>query len=281
MLNLVFWDVDHGHSTYVKTPYKHFMFDLGMGSYSSGREFSPLKHLKYSYGVSQLDCVVVTHPHSDHLYDIQNFDLLNPVVFSRPNHLTAQEVKDGNSSSDALYVNKYLELNNRYSGAVYNDPCDSANNGGVDFKFFMPKTCARSNLNNHSLVTIITYGAVKILLPGDNEPPSWNELLLNPEFVKALKGVNILLAPHHGRESGYSPELFNHITPLITIVSDGAETDTSAVSRYSAKSTGWNVTKKDSTIENRKCLTTRSDGVISVEVDITALGKTTLAIRTS
>lgn len=280
MLKLVFWDVDHGHAVYVKTPSKHFMFDLGVGSYSTGREFSPLRHLKYVWGVNQLDGVIITHPHSDHLYDINNFELLAPTAFWRPRHLTEQEVKDGNSAADLQYVTKYNALNSKYSGSLVSDPSVAANNGGVKMNFFSPRKCARSNLNNHSIVTVIEYGAVKILLPGDNEPPSWNELLADPQFVTATGGTNILLAPHHGRESGYSKELFDHISPLLTIVSDGAETDTSAVSRYSAKSQGWRIRKPDGTMEDRKCLTTRTDGVISIEVDISNPEKTFLSVST-
>ncbi len=39
-------------------------------------------------------------------------------------------------------------------------------------------------------------------LPGDNEPPSWEELLAKPDFVEAIRGTDILLAPHHGRPEG-------------------------------------------------------------------------------
>lgn len=88
------------------------------------------------------------------------------------------------------------------------------------------------NLNNHSAVTVITCADLKLLIPGDNEPPSWNELLAKPDFVEAIGDTDILLAPHHGRESGFSPALFDHTQPRLTVISDGRFGDTSATARY-------------------------------------------------
>lgn len=271
MLKVVFWDVQHGHAAYVRTEKKHIAIDMGTGSYAdTGAEFSPLLHLKNKYGVSQLDAVVVTHPHSDHIYDVANFDALSPRILWRPKHLKDDEVRKGNCSQDQPHVEKYLEINRRYSSPVEagTDPFRPENNGGVTFQVFTPKRCATSNLNNHSLVTVISHASSKIIIPGDNECPSWNELLEDPAFCTAIRDADILLAPHHGRESGFSAALFEHISPRLTIVSDGAECDTSATDRYTKRSQGWVVHNRKGGKETRKCLTTRNDGVISVELGI-------------
>lgn len=271
MLTMVFWDVQHGHALYVGTDTCNMVFDLGTGSYGySGKEFSPLLHLKNKYKINQLDAVVITHPHSDHLYDITNFDTLYPKVLRRPKHLTEDEIRKGNTATDKQYVDKYLEIDNRYNLPVKenDNPFSETNNGGVQFQFFTPNKSAHSNLNNHSIVTVISHASSKAIIPGDNENPSWNELLENKAFKTAIKDADILLAPHHGREAGYSDALFEHISPYLTIVSDGAETDTSATDRYSKKSRGWKVHKRDGTTEERKCLTTRNDGVIIVKFGI-------------
>jgi len=46
---VVFWDVQHGHATYIKTPNnRHIIVDLGTGDYSGNNlEFSPLRQLRY------------------------------------------------------------------------------------------------------------------------------------------------------------------------------------------------------------------------------------------
>ena len=139
-----------------------------------------------------------------------------------------------------IYRVIFLIPSEKYSQSVNpsEDPTNPENLGGVAMKIFIPKNCSKDNLNNHSIVTIISYAGSKILIPGDNEPPSWEELLENKEFIEAIKWTDILVAPHHGRESGYYKELFNYIQPNLIIISDSPGTDTSANSRYSNHANG-------------------------------------------
>lgn len=268
MLKSIIWDVQHGLAATIVTPNnRHIQIDLGTGSYDSNdRLFSPLRHLKYNWRISQVDCVVFTHPHTDHLDDILNFHEVAPLIIHRPNHLTDEEVRNGNPPGDRAKIDRYLDISRMYSNPVpAGNDLETPNNwGGADIRMFLPRTCARSNLNNHSTVTVLSYAGMKILIPGDNEPPSWNELLARQDFVRAIAGTDILVASHHGRDSGYSAELFQHITPKLVIVSDGQVCDTTAVSRYSQQATGWLVHKRSGGTAQRKCLTTWNDGVITV-----------------
>ncbi|MDQ0286290.1 competence protein ComEC [Desulfofundulus luciae] len=269
MLTLVFWDVQHGSAAYIKTPNgKHIVVDLGTGSYSDDNlEFSPLLHLKNKWNVKQLDGVIITHPHRDHLDDILNFGELKPKVLVRPKHLNEDEIRAGNRKEDTTIIDKYLEVNSEYVHPVSpsENPFLDDNNGGVRFVRFIPSSCATSNLNNHSVVTIVSYAKSKIIIPGDNEPPSWNELLEQEEFLTAIKDTDILVAPHHGRDSGFSSALFEYINPRLTIISDGRFCDTSATDRYAKHTKGWTVYKRSGGKEERKCVTTRNDGVIVVK----------------
>lgn len=120
------------------------------------------------------------------------------------------------------------------------DPLHPAN-AGMSITYYRPTGCGTSNLNNHSLVLIFSYAGSKVLVPGDNESPSWKELLKQPGFVSSIKGTDILLAPHHGRQAGFSPELFEHINPRLVIISDGSHSDTSATDRYGRQTRGWKV----------------------------------------
>lgn len=52
MLEFTFWDVQHGNACYIRTPNgRHMVVDLGIGSFGGNKPFSPLLHLKQSYGV--------------------------------------------------------------------------------------------------------------------------------------------------------------------------------------------------------------------------------------
>src|ERR1700704_1799061 len=164
MLEFVFWDVQHGHATYIRTPNdRHIMVDLGTGSYGNQREFSPLLHLKNKYGVQQLDFVAITHPHRDHIDDIFNFDELSPKTLQRPVHLTESEIRGGNQSRDSEKINKYLEIHNRYNQPVdsLGEPGRAESWGGVKWSHFTSTKCDRRNLNNHSIVHILEYAQCK------------------------------------------------------------------------------------------------------------------------
>jgi len=270
MMTFIVWDVQHGNAAYLKTPSSHFVFDLGAGKYGSQKEFSPLNHIRNKYGVSRLDAVVITHPHRDHLDDIDQFNALSPRFFWRPRHLSELDIRNANQGKDSSIIDAYLKIDKHYTHTIKREenPFLSNNNGGVEIEIFSPYKCASSNINNHSLVAVVTYASSKLLIPGDNESASWDVLLEMPEFRSAIKGTDILLAPHHGRNSGFSENLFEHISPYLVIVSDGCFCDTSATTRYSKKARGWKVQKRNGGTENRKCLTTRKDGVI-----VTKFGK--------
>jgi len=265
-LDVIFWDVQHGNATYIKTPNgRHVVIDLGTGSYKGKSTFSPLLYLKERFGVNRINFLRITHPHKDHISDIFNIDELNPIIFSRPKGLTREDVMKDVREEDKPYYEKYFKFSERYNVPVSEeDKLNNTNNwGGVVFESFYP-SLDRININNCSHVTVISYAQSKIIIPGDNEPPSWNELLSNTSFVKAIKNADVLLAPHHGRNSGWCKDLFNHFKPSLTIISDGRFGDTSATDRYSNISTGWIVHRRSGGNEKRYCVTTRKDGVIRV-----------------
>lgn len=266
----IFWDVQHGHATYIKSPNnRHIVVDLGTGSYGLEGGFSPLMHLKNNYGVEQLDYVIITHPHKDHIDDIFSFDSLSPKVLQRPKHLADAEVLEGVREKDMPQNLKYLEISKRYNSSVSggsNDPAEPENYGGLKIKTFVPSSCGRGNLNNHSVVSVFEYAGLKVVIPGDNESCSWDELLKLSAFKSMVKNADVLLAPHHGRKSGFHIDAVNLINPRITVVSDGRFCDTSSNSRYGEKSRGWNIYSRKGGSKKRYCLTTNSDGDVKVRI---------------
>ena len=249
---------------------KVIVIDLGAGL-AGGYPFSPLQHLKEA-GWSNIDHVTITHPHLDHIDDILNFDSVSPRTLLWPKHLTERDIRGANPELNAnaeAKVQKYLEISRIYTADA--DPADNlydwSNWGEVSIRSFVPWLSSHSNLNNHSIVTAIEYERVKVLIPGDNEPASWSELLKKKEFVDTISGTHVLVASHHGRESGFYAPLFDHFFPYITIISDGRVVGTSVTSKYTERTHGRNVQKRSGGYEFRKCVTTRNDGCIEVEID--------------
>ncbi len=281
----IFWDVQHGSAAYIQTPNgKHLAVDLGTGSVKGGNAaFSPLLHLKRNYGVDRLDHLFVTHPHRDHLDDIGNLDKVPPRVFGRPRHLTEQDVRAGNQARDSSVIDAYFRWDRDYNSPVppENDVFEPANLGGLELQSFTPTECPKSNLNNHSIVLVASYAGSKIIIPGDNEAPSWRELLESWDFRQAIVGTDVLVAPHHGREAGFSAELFDHITPRLVIVSDGPASSTSATNLYhqATDPQGWTVYKRSGGSEPRRVVTTRANGVVVVKFGIESTGQNYLNVK--
>ena len=278
-LTFWFWNVQHGSAAYIETPNgKQMAIDLGADD-----AFSPLQYL-WQRGIRKLDHVTITHPHMDHIDDILKFDYLKPTTVLLPTHLDEDDIRGGNYelNEDAeRKVKKYLEIRDRYCGDAC--PWDNlqvpSNWGGVSITSFGPSRSSTANLNNHSVVTVFKYGGVKVLIPGDNESPSWIELLNRPDFVDAIAGTDVFVASHHGRESGFYRPLFDHFTPLVTIISDGPVVGTSVTENYTELTQGRAVQKRSGGREYRKSLTTRRDGYIVVEVDQVPAGNMTLDVE--
>ena len=253
------WDVQLGLSIHVKTPNdKYIVIDLGTGSYESGNT-SPLKKLIHS----NIAYMILTHPHLDHIDDILNFDINEPKVLRRVEALSNDEVMKDVRYCDRAKFNKYCEINNRYNLPITsqneNNPEYPENYGGLGIQNFDTHVCDHSNFNNFSIITVFLLSGVKVVVCGDNETESLNILMNQSNFQTAVKNADILVAPHHGRESAYHSDFVSLVNPRITIISDTEKTEASASDKYTTKSRGWKVNGK-----TRYCLTTRKDGNITV-----------------
>ena len=267
MLEMTVWDVNHGSAVWVRFPNgRNMVVDLGADG-GTDDLFSPLGTMKAVHGVQAIDDVVITHGHADHLDDIFRLHALYyPQVLYTPRHLTDEEIRAGNRTGDMSLVNRYLQVRQQYTGAVsaMNNVTTPAAIGFASCQFFIPTTCSKQNLNNHSMVVVMSYLGMKIVIPGDNEAPSWNELMTNFAFRMAVANTTILVAPHHGREAGFCSDLLDLISPRLVIISDGDACDTSATARYSEKASGCFVGNGIGKTDTRKCLTTRKDGHVTV-----------------
>lgn len=262
-LRVLVHDVGHGQAVHVFTPNgKAIVIDLGCRA-----NFSPLGWLRE--GRSEIDYLIITHPHGDHIDEML---LVNELGFHvrqiwRPKWLDEETVYSQNQYNYTEKLDAYFEMSNRYSAPVLpeTDVAGSANNGGVIIDVFASSACGTSNINNHSGVVYIEYAGSGIMISGDNEPPSWRELLTQPGFVAALSKTDIFMASHHGRESGYCRDIFSK-KPKLCVVSDGRVQDTDVRARYSGHALGWLVNSRSGKPQvERSCVTTRDDGFIDIE----------------
>lgn len=276
----MFHDVGHGQSVHAFTPNgQTIVIDLGCSD-----DFSPLNWLK---GVTKtINKLIVTHPHGDHIDEILNLGLfgLNVRQLWGPKWLPEDDVRKANQKNYEKELDCYFTFsNNKFTHPVpksrlVGNPDVS---GGVTITKYASIDCGTSNINNHSCVVVFKYKGVKVVIPGDNEARSWDSLLKNANFIESIRGAHLFMASHHGRASGYSSGVLNIIKPKLCIICDGGVQDMDATNRYSAHASGWAVyCKSTGTSKERDCLTTRSDGLIEVEIGRNVSGAPFLSVST-
>ena len=271
------WDVQLGLAIHVKAPNgKYIVIDLGTGTYESGNSSPLRKRMR-----DNIAYMIITHPHLDHISDILNFDNNPPKILQRVKSLTNEEIMAGVRQCDKAKFEQYCRISNHYCALLNpdneNHPGNPDNYGGLKIQTFSTSACDHSNFNNFSMITVFQFSGSKIVVCGDNEKDSFDKLMKESDFKNSVRGADVLVAPHHGRESAYHSEFVSLVNPRITIISDTTKSDASAVDKYTQRSRGWTVRGKE-----RKCLTTRNDGNITVEFgESTTPGRSVLGIYTS
>ena len=136
----------------------------------------------------------------------------------------------------------------------------------LDVAVFYNDYPAFDDTNNLSLVLFLHYPGLSIVFPGDLEKAGWKTLLQQPVFRQHLAKVNIFVASHHGRESGYANEVFQFCNPEVVIISDESKQFETQETNYAQHARGitWNQT------ETRRVLTTRNDGMLTISPSIGA-----------
>jgi hypothetical protein len=273
MTEITIWDVQHGSAAYIRSPNgRHIVVDAGVGSYENiDADFHPLYHLWKYYDVGQIDCAILTHPHKDHIEDIENLKGLRPKVFRRPLHLKRSDIITSQTKqSDVPLFEQYIELDRGYTEnalGTYNDISNPKNYGDLEIQTFIAKNCPIYNLNNQSIVSVFGYANLKVVIPGDNESESFNELMLRDDFIDAVYKADVLVAPHHGRASGFHEGFVRLVNPRITVISDSNKKDTSVTDKYAFFSRGWDVfSRKDGSSQSRKTVSTHHDGMINIKL---------------
>lgn len=256
------WNVELGLAVHVKAPNgKYIVIDLGTGKNNS----SPLLKLRWV----DINYMIITHPHLDHFDDILSFDVNQPKILRRCHALSDEEIMANATDQNRKKFEKYVEVCNRYNQSVEltdeDNPLISDNYGGLKMQLFHTDQCAHDNFNNFSDIIIFTLATCKVVVCGDNEKVSLDILMKQKAFKDAIANADVLVAPHHGRESGYHQEFVNTVNPILTIVSDTSKIATSAAAKYTNASSGWTVMDRNGKSSTRYCLTTRNDGDIEVD----------------
>lgn len=236
-MEVYFIDVEGGQATLIVSPSgESMLIDTGWAGFNS-RDADRIAAAAAKSGVKQIDYLLITHYHADHVGGVPqlaaklpikhfvdhgpNFeagkkgadDMFNAytAVRDKGNHLL---VKPGDRvrikgldveivSADGNVLSKPLP-----GAGQKNDACGSAQRKEDD-----------KTENSHSTGSLISYGKFRLLDLGDL---TWNKEMDLVCPVNRIGTVDVYLTTHHGLDASGSPAIVNAVHPRVAIMNNGA-----------------------------------------------------------
>lgn len=252
---LQIFDVEHGACALLTCDNDtRIMIDCGHNG-SSG--WFPGSHLK-RYGVDHLEMLVVTNYDEDHVSGIENLRSSVSIGFLLRNRSVTADTLKKLKSEDGMGpgIDNLCEMIGAYSGTA-----EPPFFQGLVLKTFRNIYPTFDDENNLSLVVKFECNGIGVLFTGDLEKAGWLKLLEDSSFANELKSVQVLIASHHGRESGCCEDAMELMSQLyFVVISDkGYEHETQeTLGFYRRFARGGEFRGK-----KRQVLTTRNDGMIA------------------
>ena len=208
-LSVYFFDVGQGDSTLFLYEGKTILVDAG--EYEMGdRVVDDLRSL----GVTRIDLLVATHPHSDHIGGMQEVLAVFPVG-------TVLDTGPVHPSSTYDHFLETIEQNHiPYQVAEQGQTVDIT--PALRVLVLSPQEDRPGDdLNANSVVLRISYGMIDFLMTGDLGREGEDALLRTGYPLDA----EILKVGHHGSSSSTSPAFLARVLPETAVIPVGAEND--------------------------------------------------------
>jgi competence protein ComEC len=203
-LRVHFLDVGQGDATVVVAPDATMLIDTGR--HDSDDVVAALDSL----AVAHLDVVAITHPHADHIGQLDEV-LVN---------VTVDEVwMSGTPATTQTFDEAIAAV--EASGVAYEEPRagDTTTVGSLLVEIVHPRQLT-GEAHPDSLAMRVTYGSVSFLFTGDAELASEAEMLTrSPEAVAAT----VYQLGHHGSATSTSPAFLAAVAPEVGVYSAGED----------------------------------------------------------
>ena len=192
---------------------------------------NPIEYLRENIGTSTIFRFIMSHPDMDHMdgikdlfdeFQILNFwDTANNKTIDPSQRFPRYNPEDwrfyGKLRSGVVETTKRLTLYDNESNLYWNEDrlhILSPNPGLVQ------RANESGDYNDASYVILFTPprkggGVWKIIFAGDSDDHSWDHILAN--HGAAVSNVDILFAPHHGRDSSRKYDFLDVLDPKVTL----------------------------------------------------------------
>lgn len=205
-----FIDVGQGNCTLLRCGGKAILVDSG----EVGAAQTVINYIK-NLGIDELNCVLVTHPHTDHmgamtkiLYEFKIDDLIMPEI--------PEEIIPTNKTYE-----KFLTAVSDNAGSVIAaKPGETYSYGEMTLEIFAPLR-DYDNLNDMSAVSRISYGDTSVMFTGDATTTVEKDLLKkNIDYSATVLNVG-----HHGSKTSSSEAWLRAVNPKYAVICCGVNND--------------------------------------------------------
>jgi competence protein ComEC len=214
-LKVAFLDVGQGDAALIVTPDKSkILIDGGPDEKILGELAAELPFYD-----RQLDLVVLTHPHADHLdgllsvltrYEVKKV-LMTGAIGTSPNYIKFLEtLKNKNIAVEVAVRGKAFDFGEARFNILWpeKDLSGERVSGGVN---------EAGGLNDTSIIAMLEYGETKFLFTGDAGAEVEKSIL---DFGDDLR-VNVFKVSHHGSATASSEEFLRGARPEFVVISAG------------------------------------------------------------
>lgn len=193
---------------------------------------NPIEYLKNNIGTDQIFRFIISHPDMDHLDGIKDlyteFTPLNTWDTDNNKEIDSDTSFAGYNKEDWEFYTQLRAGNitstNRLTYFDSNPRSEFWNKDGLNIlcpsKSLLNQANETGDYNDASYALLYKVkkfdgGSWKILLAGDTHNDSWEHIIRNHE--EDVSNIDVLLAPHHGRDSGRNYDFLDVLQPRVTL----------------------------------------------------------------
>jgi competence protein ComEC len=199
-----FIDVGQGDATLIHSHDHAILIDGGEPRYGQ----QVINYIR-DQGITRLDYVVATHPHSDHIgglvHVISQMEIGTLLMPDAENNTVAFE-------------NLLAAIENHNIPVVIPSVGDRITAGIIHMTVLAPTAGPHANVNNASVVLRLVHGNTSFLFTGDAETEAEQAMLASGQILQST----VLKVGHHGSHTSTSQAFLDAVSPVAAVISVGS-----------------------------------------------------------